>query len=49
MTISQQVFADGTVAKFGATRGMSIRAVVGLELKVFDKDEPDVDGSFGRW
>lgn len=46
LTISQQVFAESTVAKFGVTRGKSIPAVVDLKLEVFDHDEPDVDEPF---
>ena len=46
LTISQQVFAGSTVAKFGVTRSKSIPAVVDLKLEVFDHDEPDVDEPF---
>ena len=46
MTISQQFFAESTVAKFDVTHGKSIPAVVDLKLEVFDKDEPAVDEPF---
>ena len=46
MTISQQVFVEGTVAKFGVSRGIIITAVVDLKLHRFDEDEPDVDEPF---
>ena len=50
LTISQQFFAECTVAEFGVTRGKSIPAVVDQNRKVFDHDEPDVDELFrSRW
>ena len=46
MTISQQVFAEGIVTKFGVTRGKSISIAVDLKLRRFDRNEPDVDEAF---
>ena len=46
MTISQQVFVEDLVAKFGVTRGKSTPMVVDLKLHEFDKDEPDADETF---
>ena len=45
LTISQQILAESTVAKFGVTRGKSIPAVVDLKLEVFE-NEPDNDEPF---
>ena len=44
LTISQQVFAEGFVAKFAVTRGTPM--VVDLKLHEFDKDKADVDEPF---
>lgn len=38
--------AEGTVAKFGATRGQSILEVVNLKLHRFDGNEPENDEPF---
>ena len=46
LTISHQVFAESTVAKFGVTRGKNIPAVDDQKLQVFVHDEPDVDEPF---
>ena len=46
LTISQQVFAESTVAKFGVTRRKRVPAVVDQKLELFDHDEPDVDEPF---
>ena len=44
LTISQQVFAEGTVAKFGVTRGKTISAVV--DQKLHRLNEPSADEPF---
>ena len=49
LTISQQVFAESTVAKFGVTRGKSVPAVVDQKRELFDHDEPTSISLFGRW
>ena len=48
MTISQQVFAEATAVKSGVTRDKSMPAVVDVEVRRFNEDEPDVDELF-RW
>lgn len=40
---SQQVFDEGTLAKFGVTRGGSVPAVVDRKLRRFGKEKPDLD------
>ena len=44
--MSQQVLAEGIVAKFGVTRGKSIPMAVDLKLHRFDRIESDVDEPF---
>ena len=49
LTISQQILAESTVAKFGVTRGKSIPAVVDLRLEVFTTMNQTLMSLFGRW
>ena len=46
MTMSQQAVAEKIVAKFGVTQNKEKPMVVGLKLKQFDADEPDVEEPF---
>ena len=46
VTMSQQAVAEKIVVKFGVTQNKETLMVVGLKLKQFDADEPDVEESF---